>query len=259
MCALPRILRWRAPPGFGGTAALVLDIRLETDLAPRQYGAVADLHYPDWYLTEDLHQTFAELRRVDPVHWQEMPAEPGYWAVLGYADVVHVSRHPEAFSSWLGGVLLEDPDPERLEETRRMLLVMDPPQHGAYRQPLTPHFGARIISRMETPIRVLCPRSAGGCRRERRRGVLPRGSRTARIRDHRRDHGPTAPGHADHPSVGGDRAGRPRPRAGRVLPRQRRPRHGQLRHPVRGAAPALAPPRRRHFPAAPVDLRKRHR
>jgi cytochrome P450 len=118
--------------------------------------AVGDLHDPDWYLGEDVHQTFAELRRSDPVHWQDLPDEPGFWAVLRHADVVHVSRHPETFSSWLGGVMLEDPDPETLENTRRMLLVMDPPQHTAYRQPLAPHFGARVIGRMEQRIRARC-------------------------------------------------------------------------------------------------------
>ena len=85
-----------------------------------------------------------------------MPGERGYWAVLRHADVLYVSRHPEMFSSWLGGVMLEDPDLARLEETRRMLLVMDPPQHTAYRQPLAPHFGARVIGRMEEQIRARC-------------------------------------------------------------------------------------------------------
>ena len=28
-----------------------------------------------------------------------LPDEPGYWAVLRHADVVHVSRHPEIFSA----------------------------------------------------------------------------------------------------------------------------------------------------------------
>ncbi len=117
---------------------------------------MGDLRDPDWYLGEDVHDTFAQLRRSDPVHWQDMPGEPGYWAVLRHADVVHVSRHPEMFSSWLGGVMLEDPDPATLESTRRMLLVMDPPQHTAYRQPLAPHFGARVIGRMEPQIRARC-------------------------------------------------------------------------------------------------------
>ena len=70
--------------------------------------------------------------------------------------MVHVSRHPELFSSWLGGVLLENPDPATLEGTRRMLLVMDPPQHTAYRKPLAPHFGARVIGRMEQQMRTRC-------------------------------------------------------------------------------------------------------
>jgi cytochrome P450 len=117
---------------------------------------LGDLHDPAWYLGDDVHQTFAELRRSDPVHWQDVPGESGYWAVLRHADVVHVSRHPELFSSWRGGVLLEDPDPVVLEETRRMLLVMDPPRHTAYRQPLAPHFGRRVIGRMEGQVRNRC-------------------------------------------------------------------------------------------------------
>jgi len=117
---------------------------------------VADLYDPDWYLGDDVHQTFAQLRAEDPVHWQDMPGEPGYWAVLRHADVLAVSRHPETYSSWLGGVMLEDADPAQLDETRRMLLVMDPPQHTAYRQPLTPHFSARVVGAMAEQIRGRC-------------------------------------------------------------------------------------------------------
>jgi cytochrome P450 len=115
-----------------------------------------ELWDPDWFLGDDVHRTFAELRRRDPVHWQEMPGEPGFWAVLRYADAVEVARHPEQYSSWRGGIMLEDVDGERLELTRRMLLVMDAPQHTAYRQPLAPHFAARVIGRMEGQIRARC-------------------------------------------------------------------------------------------------------
>ncbi len=115
-----------------------------------------DIFDPDWYAHHDPHETFAELRRTDPVHWQELPSGPGCWAILRHADVVHVSRHPELFSSWLGSVVLEDPDPEQLEQTRNMLLVKDPPQHTAYRRPLAPHFGPRVIGAMEDQIRRRC-------------------------------------------------------------------------------------------------------
>jgi cytochrome P450 len=114
---------------------------------------VTDLASADWYLGDDVHQSLAELRRTDPVHWQEMDGEPGCWFVLRHADVVHVSRHPELFSSWLKGILLEDPDEVALEGARQMLLIMDPPQHSAYRQPLAPHFSARVIGAMEEGLR----------------------------------------------------------------------------------------------------------
>ena len=39
-----------------------------------------------------------------------MPDEPGFWAVLSHADVVHVAREPVLFSASEGGVVLEDLD-----------------------------------------------------------------------------------------------------------------------------------------------------
>jgi cytochrome P450 len=115
-----------------------------------------DIYSPDWYLGDTVHETFAELRRTDPVHWQDMPGEPGYWAVLRHADLVHVARHPEVFSASEGGIVLEDQPPEQLEMMRHMLLAMDPPAHTAYRRPLTPHFGAKVINGMEDRVRARC-------------------------------------------------------------------------------------------------------
>lgn len=119
-------------------------------------GEPVDIYDPDWYLGADVHDTFARLRRDDPVHWQDIPGQAGYWAVLRHADLVHVARHPELYSSWQGSVVLEDLDPDQLELMRHMLLVMDPPGHTAYRKPLAPHFGARVIERMEAQVRERC-------------------------------------------------------------------------------------------------------
>jgi cytochrome P450 len=119
-------------------------------------GEPVDIYDPDWYLGDDVHDTFARLRRDDPVHWQDIPGQAGYWAVLRHADLVHVARHPELYSSWQGSVVLEDLDPDQLELMRHMLLVMDPPGHTAYRKPLAPHFGARVIERMGAQVRERC-------------------------------------------------------------------------------------------------------
>jgi cytochrome P450 len=99
------------------------------------------------------HALLAELRRTMPVYFQEMRDQPGFYAVLKHADVVQVARHPEIFSASEGGVVIEDLAPEQLEMMRMMLLAMDPPKHHEYREPLSEHFKAKVIARLEDDIR----------------------------------------------------------------------------------------------------------
>src|SRR5438045_4065247 len=118
--------------------------------------AVTDLYDPDLYVEGAPHEMFAELRRTQPVYFQEMTGEPGYWAVLKHADVVHVAREPQLFSASEGGVMLENLGPAALDMMRNMLLAMDPPRHVEYRRPIAPRFKARVIARMEAQIRAIC-------------------------------------------------------------------------------------------------------
>ena len=104
----------------------------------------------------ELHALLAELRRTDPVHWQELDGDGGYWAVLKHADVVHVARHPAIYSASEGGVVLEDLPQESLEMMRHMLLAMDPPVHDLHRKPLADHFKAKVIAGMEAQVREIC-------------------------------------------------------------------------------------------------------
>jgi cytochrome P450 len=118
--------------------------------------ATIDIYNPDVYLDAPPHAVFEELRRTTPVFWQDMPGEPGYWAVLKHADVVHVAKHPVLFSATEGGVILENLTPERLAMMQNMLLAMDPPRHLDYRRPLAPSFKLRVIAQMEEQIRTIC-------------------------------------------------------------------------------------------------------
>lgn len=113
------------------------------------------LHRPETYVDGPPHDLFTRLRRDEPVVFQEMDDQPGYWAVLRHADVVHVAKHPEIFSASEGGVVIEDLDPPSLEQMRDMLLAMDPPRHAAYRRPIAPEFKARVIGEMEGRIRTI--------------------------------------------------------------------------------------------------------
>lgn len=117
---------------------------------------VDGIYSPDLYVDGPPHELFARLRRDEPVFWQDMPDEPGYWAVLKHADVVHVAREPRLFSATEGGVVLENLAPEQLTMMRDMLLAMDPPRHGVYRRPLAESFKRRIIGQLEPQIRAIC-------------------------------------------------------------------------------------------------------
>ncbi|MEV6768063.1 cytochrome P450 [Nocardia sp. NPDC051030] len=116
---------------------------------------VMDIYDPQLYVDGPIHETLAGLRRAQPVYWQDMPDEPGYWAILKHADVAHVARNPTLFSAEIGGVVLENQPPERLEMTKNMLLMMDPPRHTGYRKPLAEHFKARVVGDMENRVREL--------------------------------------------------------------------------------------------------------
>jgi cytochrome P450 len=118
--------------------------------------AVADIYSPDVYVDGPPHELFTQLRRTDPVFWQDMTSEPGYWAVLRHADVVHVAREPRLFSANEGGVVLEDLAAEQLAMMRDMLLAMDPPRHSDYRRPLAASFKRKVIGQLEPQIRAIC-------------------------------------------------------------------------------------------------------
>jgi cytochrome P450 len=99
------------------------------------------------------HEEFGRLRDTAPVCWQPepevlgWPAGPGYWAVTRYADVRHVLRSPELYSSWLGATQIRDPDPGDLDFIRRMILNMDPPEHNRLRRIVTAAFTRRRLER----------------------------------------------------------------------------------------------------------------
>ncbi len=118
--------------------------------------AAVDLASPDAFVDGAPHEALAVLRRTDPVHWQPMDGEPGFWAVLRHADVAHVARHTEIFSASEGGIVVEDMGPENLAMMRNMLLAMDPPVHTKHRGPLSQHFRARVIGAIEDRVRDIC-------------------------------------------------------------------------------------------------------
>ncbi len=112
----------------------------------------ADVFTPRTYATAVPYELFRELRATRPVCWIEepavdgWPAGPGYWAVLRHADVKHVLRTPEIYSSYLGATQIRDPDTEEdLAFVRAMMLNQDPPDHARIRRVVAAAFTPRAV------------------------------------------------------------------------------------------------------------------
>ncbi|GAA4669708.1 MULTISPECIES: cytochrome P450 [Amycolatopsis] len=118
----------------------------------------ADVFDPRVFARGLPHEEFRRLRETEPVCWQDepevlgWPAGPGFWAVTRYADVRHVLRTPEIYSSWLGATQIRDPEPDDLAFIRRMILNMDPPEHNRLRRIVSAVFTRRRLERLADQI-----------------------------------------------------------------------------------------------------------
>src|SRR5689334_1019331 len=114
-----------------------------------------DLVDPDVYADEGIpHDRFRWLREHAPVY--RHPGDPDFWAVTRFDDVVHVSRHPEIFSSHRRLALFDEPSDGQLAFDRQMLLNEDPPRHTRKRALVSRGFTPRTIARLEQHIRDIC-------------------------------------------------------------------------------------------------------
>jgi cholest-4-en-3-one 26-monooxygenase len=94
----------------------------------------------------------AYLRRHDPVHWQEEPGGPGYWAVTKYNDCVTVNREYERFSSAAKGTMPFEIGEDEVAQQSLMMLNMDPPLHTRYRRLVNKGFTPRMVRDIEQSI-----------------------------------------------------------------------------------------------------------
>ncbi|GGR39591.1 cytochrome P450 [Streptomyces netropsis] len=119
----------------------------------------ADVFLSETYARGVPYARYRELRDTAPVcrigepavgPW---PAGPGFWAVFRHADVKHVLRTPEVFSSYTGATQIADPDTERdLVFLRTMMLNQDPPAHARLRRIVSAAFTPRAVRELEAVI-----------------------------------------------------------------------------------------------------------
>jgi cytochrome P450 len=106
-----------------------------------------DLGNLDLWYRSDVPGMFAKLLDERPVSWhtepeiEGLPRGTGFWSVLRYDDVQHVSRQPDVFLSGKGTNI---PDfPPEVYEFLGSMINMDPPRHTRFRlivnRGFTPH------------------------------------------------------------------------------------------------------------------------
>jgi cholest-4-en-3-one 26-monooxygenase len=114
-----------------------------------------DLVDPDLYANGGIpHDQLRWLRANAPVYRHH--GDPDFWAVTRFDDVVHVSRHPEIFSSHSRLALFPEPSEEQLAMQRMMMLNQDPPEHTRKRSIVNRGFTPRTIGKLEEHIRSIC-------------------------------------------------------------------------------------------------------
>jgi cholest-4-en-3-one 26-monooxygenase len=111
---------------------------------------------PDTYVAGVPYAQFAELRRENPISWQEDPnTEIGYWAITKREHLDFVSKSPELFSSAERSCFYREPDEFSLEAMRRLLINMDPPEHVKYRRIVRNAFTPRAVDSYEERFRAI--------------------------------------------------------------------------------------------------------
>lgn len=114
-----------------------------------------DLLSPESFAGGQPHAQFAWLRDHAPVRWHDEPDGKGFWAVTRHADVWAVDRDFQTYSSE-PTIMIADP----LAEAGgfgpyKMMLMMDPPEHTAFRKLIRSEFTEPAARLREGRIRDL--------------------------------------------------------------------------------------------------------
>jgi cytochrome P450 len=100
-----------------------------------------DLLDPESFAAGHPHAQYQWLRDEGGVHWHDEPEGPGFWSVTRFEDVRAIGRDAATFSSE-PTIMIADPDsPAGITfGDHKMMLMMDPPQHTAFRRLISREF-----------------------------------------------------------------------------------------------------------------------
>jgi cytochrome P450 len=114
----------------------------------------ADLSLHDSFVNGLPLNTFARLRREDPVAWCDYADGKGFWSITRHEDIMALNRD-SAWMSSAQGIRMED---QTYEEylARRTFQETDAPDHTRVRRLVSKAFSQPVVIQFENQIRSLC-------------------------------------------------------------------------------------------------------
>jgi cytochrome P450 len=113
---------------------------------------------PGFFVENDPHPIWKQLRKEDPIHWTRGAVSP-FWSITRYDDIVTVFSEPILFSSTRGLIVPSSPEMEQLTPEMmgagEMMIMTDPPLHGAMRRAFNRLFLPRPVGKYESPGQLL--------------------------------------------------------------------------------------------------------
>ncbi len=114
----------------------------------------ADISNHDTFINGVPYNTFARLRRDDPLSWTEWEGGKPYWSVTRYQDILDLNGQTELLSS-AQGIRMEDQSREEYL-ARRTFQETDAPEHMQTRMKVAKAFSNKVMEEFEGTIRDLC-------------------------------------------------------------------------------------------------------
>lgn len=101
------------------------------------------------------HELYDELRESGPAESGHGPTGTRLVSVCSHAEIEAISKDPDVWSSYEGGIFPHPDQVNTLELNRNLLLFMDPPQHTKYRKILQTAFVPNSVNRLEPMAREI--------------------------------------------------------------------------------------------------------
>ena len=113
-----------------------------------------DLLDPQTFAAGHPVELYKRLRAEAPVYRNAEPDGPGFWALTRYDDVYAVDHDFQAFSSE-PTIMISDGDVGTAFGDAKMMLMMDPPDHTAFRKLIRAEFTRPAAAAKQTRLQVL--------------------------------------------------------------------------------------------------------